>query len=75
MLAAAVVPAAEDNMNVYIVTLPTLDGTYEAAAVVVAESETEAVRVAVDECSYEVSHREVECEQVCEEEPCIHWLT
>ena len=62
-------------MDVYIVTLPTLDGVYEASAVVVAESEEAAIKAASEDCSYEVLRSEVECQQICEEEPCIHWLT
>ena len=62
-------------METYIVTLVTTDGNYEVSAVVVAACQEDAVKLAIEECSFEVLRSEVECEQVCEEEPCIHWLT
>lgn len=61
-------------MDVFIVTLVTTDGNFEVSAVVVAEDSKSAVDLAIDECSFEVVRSEVDCERICEEEPCIHWL-
>jgi hypothetical protein len=61
-------------MDAFIVTLRDISCNYEAVAIVVAESETEAIAIAIDECSFEVVHSEVDCERICEEEPCIYWL-
>jgi len=62
-------------MDVFIVTLPEVDGSYEASAVVVAGSAEEAIELAIEDCSFVVMRCDVECEQVCDEEPCVHWLT
>lgn len=62
-------------METYIVTLVTTDGNYEVSAVVIAVDEEEAVKIAIEECSFEVLRSEVDCERICDEEPCIHWLT
>lgn len=61
-------------MDVFIVTLKDISCNYEVSAVVVAETQVEAIATAVDECSFEVAHSDIACEQICEEEPCIYWL-
>jgi hypothetical protein len=61
-------------MDIFIVYLRSAQDDFEDAAVVVAESKERAIRRAKCECSFPVADDDIECIQICDEEPCIYWF-
>jgi hypothetical protein len=61
-------------MEVYIVYLRSATDDFEDAAVVVAETREQAIKMAMEDFSSPVSVDDIECVRVCDDSPCIHWL-
>ena len=62
-------------MEVFIVSLRSaLEDFDETVAIVVAENAAKAIKAAKDDCSFPVADEDIECELLCEDEPCVIWL-
>jgi len=61
-------------MDIFIVYLRSATDDYENAAVVVAESEEQAIKLAIEESSTPVALEDVDCIRVSYDVPWVYWL-